>query len=555
MSLPSIDRNEYAISTLGLETYPQGIVVKNSLWSMQIGFNRLILKDYEGIRYTFDTPFVKSYRLTQALKNDLTIDTDRMWIWIISPENILSLYEIEPFPSANPIVTYTKLNILSDVDRVSAYVITNDAVRLNVLYTNGDFEAKTFLNVRNPDPPLTYSLGWSGTRLNEFSNTVTADKTTLIVMYLDTSSPPNVYTDSYVVDTPTNFSASQIGDTNQVALSWDAVTLATGYTLERDTDPLFPAPELYTTTGTSYTDTISEIDTFYYRVRAVNDPLALQSLWSGTQSVEFLLITDFEGTPLVGEQPLSVQFTDLSTPTGAITAWDWDFGDGSSHSTEQNPLHTYNETGVYTVTLTSYVGLVSATETKPVYVTVFSADFEGTPLVGKQPLSVQFTDLSTPIGSITAWSWDFGDGFTSTEQNPLHTYTGVGVYTVTLTSYVGVVSATEVKTEYVTVFSADVFPDFIATPLRAYVNEIIQFTDLSTGDPIEWDWNFGDRSVHSTEQNPVHSYASPGFYTVTLRAGSGFASNSITKVNYIEIVYEESGTGFVRGQGPTLIFD
>lgn len=638
MSFPIDDRNEYPISTLGFETYPQGIVVKNSLWSMQIGFNRLILKDYEGIRYTFDTPFVKSYRLTFALKNDLTIDSDRMWVWAVTTDNVLSLYEIEPFTSANPIVTYSKLNITTNVDSISSYVSANDSVRLSILYLNGDFRALTFANIRNADPPLTYDLVWAGTRLNEFYNTVTLDKTTLQINYLDTSSPPNVYTDSYAIDIPTNFTASQIGDTNQVALSWDAVTLVTGYILERDTNPLFPDPEIYTTTGTSYTDTITEVATYYYRVRAVNDPLAIQSLWSDSQSIEITLITDFEGIPLIGLQPLSVQFTDLSTPIGAITAWDWDFGDGTPHSTEQNPLHVYESVGAYTVTLTSYVGAFSVSEVKTFYVTVVHPDFEGTPLIGTpslsvqftdlstpvgamtawdwdfgdetphsteqnplhvyesvgvytvtltsyagefsasevktfyvtvfspdfvgepltglQPLSVQFTDLSTPVEAITAWDWDFGDGTPhSTEQNPLHIYYGVGLYTVTLTSYVGLTSAAEVKTFYVSVFSSGFLPDFIATPLRAYVNEIIQFTDLSTGDPTEWDWNFGDRSVHSTEQNPVHSYSSPGFYTVTLRAGSGLTSNSITKVNYIEIVYEESGTGFVRGQGPTLIFD
>lgn len=81
---------------------------------------------------------------------------------------------------------------------------------------------------------------------------------------------------------------------------------------------------------------------------------------------------------------------------------------------------------------------------------VLNADFKANITSGKAPLAVQFIDLST--GSPTAWAWDFGDGVTSTEQYPMHTYTAAGNYTVSLTATNDAGSSeTETKTAYITV--------------------------------------------------------------------------------------------------------
>ena len=77
------------------------------------------------------------------------------------------------------------------------------------------------------------------------------------------------------------------------------------------------------------------------------------------------------------------------------------------------------------------------------------ADFSATPLSGKMPLEVAFTDSSS--GTVTGWSWDFGDGSTSTEQNPTHTYARPGKYSVSLTVTGNSGSAVEIKTDYITV--------------------------------------------------------------------------------------------------------
>jgi len=124
----------------------------------------------------------------------------------------------------------------------------------------------------------------------------------------------------------------------------------------------------------------------------------------------------FSATPTEGNAPLAVQFTDQST--GNVTAWAWDFGDGNT-SAEQNPGHTYESPGTYTVTLTANNAYGTSTETRTNYITVLeppAAAFTATPTEGNAPLAVQFTDEST--GNVTSWSWDFGDGTTSPEQNP-----------------------------------------------------------------------------------------------------------------------------------------
>jgi PKD repeat protein len=160
----------------------------------------------------------------------------------------------------------------------------------------------------------------------------------------------------------------------------------------------------------------------------------------------------FSASPLSGEVPHTVAFTDAST--GDFDTWLWAFGDGGT-STEQNPTHEYTDSGVYTVSLTIDGPLGSTTETKTAYITMlpvgsdFQADFSASPLSGEVPLTVAFTDTST--GDIDSWMWTFGDAGTSTEQNPTHIYSESGVYTVTLTITGSLGSITETKTAYITV--------------------------------------------------------------------------------------------------------
>ena len=134
---------------------------------------------------------------------------------------------------------------------------------------------------------------------------------------------------------------------------------------------------------------------------------------------------NFTADPLSGNAPLTVQFMDVSTPGSSdITSWNWDFGD-SSTSSEQNPTHTYTNTGTYSVSLRVKSRIGEAFTRIPDMIAVHQppvASFLADPTTGSTPLTVQFTDTSD-AGSmpISNWLWDFGDGVTSTEQNPTHT--------------------------------------------------------------------------------------------------------------------------------------
>jgi serine protease len=161
------------------------------------------------------------------------------------------------------------------------------------------------------------------------------------------------------------------------------------------------------------------------------------------------------------------------------------------------------------------------------------AAFSGTPLSGTYPLTVTFTDAST--NSPTSWAWTFGDGGTSTLQNPSHQYTAAGTYTVSLTATNAYGSNTLTKTGYITVTAPNTNPPvaaFTGTPTSGNVPLTVAFTDQSTNTPTSWAWTFGDGGT-STLQNPSHIYTTAGTYTVALTATNAYGSNTLTKTGYI----------------------
>jgi PKD repeat protein len=157
----------------------------------------------------------------------------------------------------------------------------------------------------------------------------------------------------------------------------------------------------------------------------------LEQSIADTINVTSLPVANFTSNVTNGTAPLSIQFNDNST--GNVTSWFWEFGDNTTNSSEQNPMHTYVDAGNYTVNLTvsNANGVNSKTSTINVTSKILPvADFFATPTSGTIPLQVSFTDNST--GSPTSWEWSFGDKATSIEQNPKHTYSKQGKYTVIL---------------------------------------------------------------------------------------------------------------------------
>jgi PKD repeat protein len=237
--------------------------------------------------------------------------------------------------------------------------------------------------------------------------------------------------------------------------------------------------------------------------------------------------TDFEADRTYGNNPLTVRFTDKTS--GTPTSWSWDFGDGTT-STEQNPIHTYTKNGRYTVSLTTdgddknkqvkndlirvAEGPTAAFNTMPADVTV-----------GTQ---VQFVDLST--GNPSTWSWEFGDGGTSSLQSPVYVYSRPGSYTVQLTvSDLNGISQTVSKV--VTVQGAETPVEAIFTTKMLSSTTVEFNSDGSTGYGINsWKWDFGDGTT-STDKNPTHTYLKEGTYPVTLTVSNGeYSATSQPKI-------------------------
>ena len=217
----------------------------------------------------------------------------------------------------------------------------------------------------------------------------------------------------------------------------------------------------------------------------------------------------------------TVKFTDQSTSApGTIVSWVWDFGDGNT-STAQSPLHTYGANGTYLACLTiftsdsctsTYCDTVVVNCPPPTCQAEFVYTLFGCP-------SVQFFDQSVSFpDSVGSWLWDFGDGNTSTAQNPNHTYGANGVYLACLTiTTTGGCTSTYCDTLVINCPPASCQAEFTYISNAAQC-PTVKFTDQSTSAPgtiVSWAWDFGDGNT-STTQSPLHTYGANGTYLACL---------------------------------------
>ncbi len=209
------------------------------------------------------------------------------------------------------------------------------------------------------------------------------------------------------------------------------------------------------------------------------------------------------------------------------TSYLWDFGDGDT-SIVANPSHTYAMDGIYNISLTSTNNCGSTTAMETVTVTSLvapQAGFTSDVMAGCDTFVVQFTDTS--INMPDTWEWVFAGGTpsTSTDQNPLVTYTTPGVYTVVLQAGNAAGNGISVLTDYIVVGTTPV-----ANFTSAVVDSTVSFDNFSTS-ATSYLWDLGDGNA-STDIEPTHTYAADGSYLVQLTAtnscGSVVVSNMIT---------------------------
>ncbi|MEO6166620.1 MAG: PKD domain-containing protein, partial [Chitinophagales bacterium] len=214
---------------------------------------------------------------------------------------------------------------------------------------------------------------------------------------------------------------------------------------------------------------------------------------------------------------LSVDFTDASTSTEIISSWFWDFGDGQT-SDQQNPSHTYNHDGTYhvCVTISDVHEICTSTFCHEVTLDPPSDTCQASFTFHATDLTVDFIDASTSTETISSWFWDFGDGHTSDQQNPSHTYYHEGTYHVCVTiSDIHEICTTTFCHE-VTVHHSNPCEAAFTFAADATGNGI-QFSNASSGttDHTTYYWTFGDGAT-SQDENPFHKYNHCGHHTACL---------------------------------------
>jgi len=145
-----------------------------------------------------------------------------------------------------------------------------------------------------------------------------------------------------------------------------------------------------------------------------------------------------------------------------------------------------------------------------------TVNYNASPRCGSAPLTVSFIDLSASFNPVTSWQWDFGDGGTSTDQNPVHEYQTVGGFDVTLIISDGSNSDTLIQEGYVTTQEA-LSADFVGVPVRGEPPLTVVFEPVLGGVANDYFWEFGDGET-SILPNPIHIYNTAGIYNVTLTA-------------------------------------
>jgi gliding motility-associated-like protein len=225
----------------------------------------------------------------------------------------------------------------------------------------------------------------------------------------------------------------------------------------------------------------------------------------------------------------------------------WDFGDGTT-SEETDPIHTYITEGTYTVTLIADPGsFCSDTATREIMVLeneLFPLFEFSQPNCTDSAAIIQFTDATVSDLQIASWQWDFGDGTTSGEQDPLHEFPASGDYNVLLqvTDVAGCLAFTVAD---ISVSAIPFVADFEVRPNCDPFTFGTQFLDISGSgtNVISWSWDFGDGNI-SALQDPLHFYASPGVYDVTLIATDEFGCTDtvMQQAEIFEVALEASFT-------------
>jgi gliding motility-associated-like protein len=396
-----------------------------------------------------------------------------------------------------PCVHDTIINVAVNPLPVPAFTSTTGCVNTPIAFTTataGTAYAWTFgdggtSTLQNPTHPYTTSGTFSATLTVTAAGGCAGTVTQNVVVI---SSPSATFTASTVcLGTPTTFTNTSVNGTSYAWTFGDAGTAAV------------------------------QTPTHTYAVAGTYSVTLLVTATGGCTNTVTVPVSVY-GLPVAGFTNSSVcvnvatAFTDISTVGSpeTINQWAWDFGDGTTGLAE-NPSHLFSTPGTFTVNLLATTDK-QCMDTISHVVTIYPLPvvaFAGDSLLHCSPWCVNFTDASTVgVGTITHWTWNFGDGTPTVSQNVFgvekHCYTSPGTYGVSLTvSSSKGCSSNLVKPAYVTTWPSPK-AEFTSSEPGTLLQPIIKFTDLSTN-AVAWNWHFGDGdSLSMLTQNPSHTYPS-----------------------------------------------
>ena len=247
-------------------------------------------------------------------------------------------------------------------------------------------------------------------------------------------------------------------------------------------------------------------------------------------------------TPSVTEgcAGISISFNNQTTNCTGNVTYLWDFGEGSQ-STQTNPVLFFSNGGTFNVSLT--VTCDNGSDVAIVPITLYNipnSDFSATPLSGCNPLTVNFTDNSVlGDGNLNSWLWYFGDGNTSSSQNPQHTYVNSNKWTVSLkVTDTNNCSSTKIDSALIAVANPPVVSFTADVTETCQESLLVNFTpqvSTSFGISYTYYWDFGD-GTNSTQSNPQKTFTT-GVYTVSLKITDAYGcENTFEREDYIKVV-------------------
>ena len=430
---------------------------------------------------------------------------------------------------ANPTVTYSTAGTFDVTLIASNEVGNNEAIQTNFILVNplpnADFTpvanelAVTFGN--NSQNGDTYAWDFGDTGISALENpvhTYDMEGTFTVTLTVTNDCGTDVFTE--VVEVSLIPVAPTAAFTANVNEGCQPFTVEFSNQSSDNTENLnwtFPGGTPATSTDANPTVTYSTAGTFDVTLVASNEVGNNEAIQTNFILVNPLPNADF--TPVANE--LEVTFNNNSQDGDTYT---WEFGD-TNVSGAENPIHTYDMEGTYLVTLivSNDCGTMTFTEEVTVSLTPVAptAAFSASETSGCAPFTVQYTSQSS--ANATSLLWEFAGGMpaTSTDANPVVVYTSVGSFNTTLTATNEAGNGVATEMNYILI------NDIPSVGFSGVNNALeVSFTNATTNADT-YAWDFGDTGISALE-NPTHTYAAAGTYTVTLTATNECGSVEMT---------------------------